>query len=94
MAHSEGTLPKQAQEHQPGHASAMQPRPQSSMRAWAESGKLSGRVASITGGGFDIATLAAIAFAKEGADLLLASDGASYMTGQLLHPNGGEIVNA
>jgi hypothetical protein len=23
----------------------------------------------------------------------LASDGAAYMTGQVLHPNGGEIIN-
>jgi NAD(P)-dependent dehydrogenase (short-subunit alcohol dehydrogenase family) len=26
--------------------------------------------------------------------VLLASDDSSYMTGQVLHPNGGEIVNA
>ena len=26
--------------------------------------------------------------------LFLATDGASYMTGQVLHPNGGEIVNS
>jgi len=26
--------------------------------------------------------------------VFLASDDASYITGQVLHPNGGEIVNA
>ena len=25
--------------------------------------------------------------------VLLAGDDASYMTGQILHPNGGEIIN-
>ena len=25
--------------------------------------------------------------------VLLASDDCSYMTGQVLHPNGGEVIN-
>jgi NAD(P)-dependent dehydrogenase (short-subunit alcohol dehydrogenase family) len=65
-------IPAQHQEHQPGSEAAMTPRPHAEMKNYQGSGKLKGKVAVITGGDSGIGRAAAIAFAKEGADVVIA----------------------
>lgn len=64
-------FPPQHQEHQPGSEAAMHPRPEAEGRHYRGSGKLSGKVAIITGGDSGIGRAVAIAFAKEGADIVI-----------------------
>jgi NAD(P)-dependent dehydrogenase (short-subunit alcohol dehydrogenase family) len=61
--------PPQHQNRQPGIESQMRPRPQAERVSDLPCGKLMGKVAIITGGDSGIGRAAAIAMAKEGADI-------------------------
>jgi NAD(P)-dependent dehydrogenase (short-subunit alcohol dehydrogenase family) len=64
-------LPRQSQP-MPGHTGAMRPKPDHGENSYRGSGKLTGKKAIITGGDSGIGRAVAIAFAREGADILIA----------------------
>lgn len=66
------TVPEQRQYRQPGVEAKMVPRPIIENPNYKGSGKLKGKVALITGGDSGMGAAAAIAFAKEGADIAIS----------------------
>ncbi len=67
----EPPFPPQSQP-MPGTTAAMQPRPDHGETSYKGSGKLQGKKAVITGGDSGIGRAVAIAYAREGADILIA----------------------
>jgi NAD(P)-dependent dehydrogenase (short-subunit alcohol dehydrogenase family) len=65
------SMPKEQQDP-PGTTAAMDPKPDHGEESYRGSGRLAGKTAVITGGDSGIGRAVAIAFAREGADVLIA----------------------
>jgi NAD(P)-dependent dehydrogenase (short-subunit alcohol dehydrogenase family) len=79
--------PPYAEQHQPwpGLASKMQPRPDHGETSYRGNGRLKGRKALITGGDSGMGRAAAIAFAREGADVAI-----NYLPDE--QPDADEVI--
>ncbi|HEY3597031.1 MAG TPA: SDR family oxidoreductase [Paraburkholderia sp.] len=66
------STPAQQQDQVPGRTAPMDPKPDHGEQSYRGSGRLAGKTAIITGGDSGIGRAVAIAFAREGADVLIA----------------------
>ncbi|MCQ6560830.1 SDR family oxidoreductase [Paenibacillus mendelii] len=85
------SFPPQHQNQQPGIESQMSPRPQFDSPAYLPAGKLKGKVAVISGGDSGIGRAVSVAFAKEGADMVIVylnEDGDAQETKRLTEAYG------
>lgn len=88
-------FPPQHQNQMPGVETKMQPEPISVDENYKASGKLSSKVAIVTGGDSGIGKSAAIYFAKEGADIAifyLEEDGDAAETKRLIEAEGRQCL--
>ncbi|ARP82249.1 NAD(P)-dependent oxidoreductase [Bordetella genomosp. 8] len=65
-------FPDQQQQQTPGRTAPMTPQPDHGEKSYRGSGRLAGKAAIITGGDSGIGRAVAIAYAREGADVLIA----------------------
>jgi NAD(P)-dependent dehydrogenase (short-subunit alcohol dehydrogenase family) len=65
-------FPNQQQDQTPGQTAPMKPQPDHGEQSYKGSGRLAGKAAIITGGDSGIGRAVAIAFAREGADVLIS----------------------
>jgi NAD(P)-dependent dehydrogenase (short-subunit alcohol dehydrogenase family) len=83
------------QQHVPGVQSAMTPMPDCGEHSYIGHGRLQGKVAVITGGDSGIGRAVAIAYAREGADVLIAylsEDDDALDTARLVEEAGQKVV--
>ncbi|HEX7933638.1 MAG TPA: SDR family oxidoreductase [Paraburkholderia sp.] len=88
-------FPVQQQEQTPGRTAEMQPQPDHGEKSYKGSGRLAGKAAIITGGDSGIGRAVAIAFAREGADVLIAylnEDDDARETGRWIEQAGRKAV--
>jgi len=94
VAEHKPPFPEQQQEH-PGDEAAMQPRADHGEKTYKGSGKLKGMATLITGADSGIGRAVALAFAREGADVLISyleEDGDASETAHLVQEAGRKAL--